>query len=64
MTVVGALYDFANLYGKGKGRVLIINLNGLKNKEEILNRVLEEERKQWEEFLNEFFVSKRWSVEG
>ena len=64
LTVVGALYDFANLYGKGKGRVLIVNLNGLKNKEEILNRVPEEKRKQWEEFLNEFFVSKRWSVEG
>ena len=60
LTVVGALYDFANLYGKGKGRVLIVNLNGLRSKEEILQRVKEEERDLWREFLDEFFVSKGW----
>ncbi len=60
LTVVGALYDFANLYGKGKGRVLIVNLNGFKSKEEILQRVEKEERDLWREFLDEFFVSKGW----
>jgi len=60
LTVVGALYDFANLYGKGKGRVLIVNLNGFKDRDEILNRVPGEERDLWGEFLNGFFVSKSW----
>ena len=60
LTVVGALYDFANLYGKGKGRVLIVNLNGLRSKEEILQRVKEEKIDLWREFLDEFFVSKGW----
>ncbi len=61
LTVVGALYDFANLYGKGKGRVLIVNLNGLKSKEEILQRVGDDEKDLWGEFLDEFFVSKGWA---
>ena len=60
LTIVGALYDFANLYGKGKGRVLIVNINGLKNKEEILQRVGEDKKDLWGEFLEEFFVSKGW----
>ena len=31
LTIVGALYDFANLYGRGKGKVLVVNINGLKS---------------------------------
>lgn len=28
LTVAGAIYDFANLYGRGRGRILLINLDG------------------------------------
>jgi carbonic anhydrase len=36
LTVVGALYDFTNYYKKGKGVVLITNINGVNKKSEIL----------------------------
>ncbi|WP_283400443.1 carbonic anhydrase [Desulfurobacterium pacificum] len=35
LAVVGAVYDFANYYGKGYGRILIVNLNGDKNPKRI-----------------------------
>jgi len=60
LTVVGAVYDFANLYGRGKGKVLIVNLNGLKSAEEILQRVNPKEKPLWESFLKEHFVEKHW----
>ncbi len=37
LAVVGAVYDFANYYGKGYGRIVIINLNGIKDREKILS---------------------------
>ena len=37
LAVVGAVYDFANAYGKGWGRIVIINLNGLTARERILS---------------------------
>ncbi len=37
LAVVGAVYDFANYYGKGYGRIVIINLNGIKSREKILS---------------------------
>jgi carbonic anhydrase len=60
LTIIGALYDFANLYGKGKGNVLLVNVNGLKTKEEILERVPEKERELWKEFLDKYFIQKHW----
>jgi len=62
LTIVGALYDFANLYGREKGKVLVVNINGLKSKEEILKRVPENEKPLWEEFLNKLFINKRWHL--
>lgn len=29
LTVVGAIYDFTNAFGKGQGRVLIVSINGV-----------------------------------
>jgi carbonic anhydrase len=62
LTVVGALYDFANLYGKGKGKVLIVNINGFRRKDEILTNVSQKNKQLWEEFLNAHFVEKHWFV--
>lgn len=36
LTIAGCIYDFADLYGKGRGRLLLINLNGEQNHEAIL----------------------------
>ncbi|AEH44271.1 carbonic anhydrase [Thermodesulfatator indicus DSM 15286] len=35
LVVVGAVYDFINAYGKGYGRMVIININGEKNPEKL-----------------------------
>ncbi len=35
LAIIGAVYDFANRYGKGYGRVLIINVNGLTDRKAI-----------------------------
>ncbi|GAB6075933.1 carbonic anhydrase [Desulfurobacterium crinifex] len=35
LVVVGAVYDFANTYGKGYGRIVIININGETDAEKI-----------------------------
>ncbi|OAG26912.1 carbonic anhydrase [Thermodesulfatator autotrophicus] len=37
LVVVGAVYDFINAYGKGYGRMVIININGEKSPEKIKN---------------------------
>ncbi len=37
LTVIGAFYDFTNDFGKGLGRVIIVNVNKKKRKEEIFN---------------------------
>lgn len=39
LTVIGAVYDFQNLYGKGPGTMVIVNVNG----ETDLNRIREEQ---------------------
>ena len=56
LTVVGALYDFANIYGKGFGKVFVVNVNGRKSVKEILKGINEGEKPQWEEFLREHFL--------
>lgn len=35
LAIAGCVYDFANLYNKGRGRILLFNLNGVTNPEEI-----------------------------
>jgi len=35
LTVIGAIYDFTNALGKGSGRVLIITVNGITEKERL-----------------------------
>jgi len=37
-----------------------LNLNGLKNVEEILQKVDPKEKPLWESFLKEHFVEKHW----
>jgi carbonic anhydrase len=56
LTVVGALYDFANIYGKGFGKVFVVNVNGMRSAKEILQRVDEREKPQWGKFLREHFL--------
>jgi carbonic anhydrase len=36
LSVVGAIYDFANAYGRGYGRIVMVNINGATEREEIL----------------------------
>ena len=38
LAVLGAVYDFANHYGKGFGRIVLINVNGIKEKELLLKQ--------------------------
>jgi carbonic anhydrase len=35
LAIIGAVYDFRNDYGYGKGQLIIVNLNGIKDPEEI-----------------------------
>lgn len=35
IAIIGAIYDFLNIYGHGKGKLIIINLNGEKNPQKI-----------------------------
>jgi len=56
LTVIGAVYDFGNFYGKGFGRVLPVNVNGKKSVKEILERVDKKEKAAWENFLKENFL--------
>ncbi|WP_457677737.1 carbonic anhydrase [Thermovibrio sp.] len=37
LAVVGAVYDFANYYGRGYGRIVIVNVNGIKDRDKILS---------------------------
>lgn len=37
LAIIGAIYDFRNDYGFGKGRLIIVNLNGKKDPQEIHN---------------------------
>ncbi len=37
LAIIGAIYDFRNDYGKGFGQLIIVNLNGNKNPEDIKN---------------------------
>jgi carbonic anhydrase len=36
LVVLGVIYDFANVYGKGYGRLVLKSVNGVKDREEIL----------------------------
>ncbi|PTY03462.1 hypothetical protein DB346_06160 [Verrucomicrobia bacterium LW23] len=36
LAIVGAVYDFINKYGYGHGRIVLINLNGMVSREQIL----------------------------
>lgn len=40
LTVVGAVYDFINGYGQGEGRLILVNLNGEKDVQKILQSPL------------------------
>ena len=33
LTILGAIYDFKNDFGLGDGKVILVNVNGIKNKE-------------------------------
>ena len=37
LAIIGAVYDFRNDYGYGKGQLIIVNLNGEKNPQDIRN---------------------------
>ncbi len=37
LAILGAVYDFGNYYGRGYGRIVLINLNGIKDREKILS---------------------------
>ncbi|NPB05783.1 MAG: carbonic anhydrase [Aquificae bacterium] len=52
LTVAGGLYDFANLYGRGRGALLLVNVNGKKDPSEVPDE------------LKPFFVSKGWADEN
>ena len=60
LTILGFLYDFANLYGRGKGAILIANINGLKTPEEVINKY--HLPQHFQELLKERFITKRWTV--
>ena len=62
LTILGLLYDFANLYGKGKGAVLIGNINGLKTPEEVLKTYNLYSKKDLEILLRERFINKSWAI--
>ena len=62
LTILGLLYDFANLYGKGKGAILIANINGLKTPEDVLKTYNLHGKKDLEILLRERFINKRWAI--
>jgi len=37
LVVIGAVYDFANVYGRGFGRIVVKSVNGISEREVILN---------------------------
>jgi len=62
LTIVGAIYDFANLYGRGKGKLLLVNLNGKRSVGEILKELPEgEDKVRLEKLLKSRFVEKSWA---
>jgi carbonic anhydrase len=63
LTVLGVIYDFANLYGKGKGKLLLANVNGAKTVEEILNLLPNEERERYRTFVEDNFITRNWAAE-
>ncbi|ADU96045.1 carbonic anhydrase [Thermovibrio ammonificans HB-1] len=36
LAVIGAIYDFANYYGRGFGRIVVVNVNGIREREALL----------------------------
>ncbi len=63
LTVLGIVYDFANLYGKGKGRLLLANVNGKNTPEGVLKLLPEGGREKYENLIRENFITRRWAVE-
>jgi carbonic anhydrase len=63
LTVLGLIYDFANLYGKGKGKLLLANVNGATTPEGVLNLLSEEEREKYKTFVEENFITRHWFEE-
>lgn len=37
LAIVGAVYDFNDLWGKGRGALVVVNINGVNNPQEIMN---------------------------
>ena len=35
--VLGGIYDFANAYGRGYGRILLVSVNGIREREKALS---------------------------
>ena len=60
LTILGLLYDFANLYGKGKGAILIANINGLKDLKEVLEKLPSKGNGNLVQLLEDRFVTKHW----
>lgn len=59
LAIAGGVYDFANLYGRGRGRIVLLNLNGVAGQEAI--RALP----VWQEFdeaLSDLVLHERKSV--
>ncbi len=59
LAIVGGVYDFANLYGRGRGRIVLLNLNGVAGQEAI--RALP----VWQEFdeaLSDLVLHERKSL--
>jgi len=63
LTVLGVIYDFANLYGKGKGKLLLANVNGATTPQEVLLLLPESEREKYKTFIEENFITRHWAME-
>ncbi|MDR9502395.1 MAG: hypothetical protein RI601_11430, partial [Desulfurivibrionaceae bacterium] len=37
LAVVGAVYDFNDLWGKGRGTLVVVNINGVSDPQKIMN---------------------------
>ncbi|PAW76923.1 MAG: hypothetical protein B9S32_13425 [Verrucomicrobia bacterium Tous-C9LFEB] len=59
LAIVGGVYDFANLYGRGRGRIVLLNLNGVAGQEAIRAMPV------WQEFdeaLSDLVLHERKSL--
>jgi carbonic anhydrase len=56
LTVLGAIFDFANVYGKDFGTLLLAKVNGFKTVEEIVNNLPEGEREEIKAVFEKLFI--------